>query len=115
MPPALVALVVISIARLARLVVQDRLFLPFRNAKWVKKSKWLEYLVQCPWCVSMYFGASYSTAVWLAVVHSEWWWTDDAAWIVSMMLAGSWLAGMSVTAEVLWDERTAEARRMTKR
>ena len=85
----LVLLVVLTVHRLTRLVTWDA-FPPaaaFRagvRERWGKGS-WQDYLVRCPWCVSMYVAA---------VVCAATAWTVGLAWPVLVAAAASTVTGL---------------------
>lgn len=50
-------LLILAVARLTRLVVSDKISIPFKQ--WVMKRSgdfgWWTFAVHCPWCVGMWF------------------------------------------------------------
>ncbi len=83
----LVVLVVLATARLTKLIIDDYILEPVRV--WVNDhaGDGIVYLIQCPWCVSIYVGAGVSVAAWA--------WRDQAWLIVALIaLTASYLTGI---------------------
>lgn len=64
---------VFAVARVVRLIVDDKIMLPFR--KWVLSKSgeegWFFYLVTCPWCMGIWVAAP-MTAITFAWPHKIW-------------------------------------------
>lgn len=85
----LAILTILAVWRMTRLVTVDYLTDPFRH--WVARRSGpegkLTYLVECPWCFS----------VWLAppIVFAAVWWPDNrAVWIAMLAGAASAMSGL---------------------
>jgi hypothetical protein len=81
---------ILATYRLTKLIMDDRITEDFRNLifeKFPKDSK-LAYLITCPWCVSIWAGATVFT---LRKIHPE---TAD---VVSGLLAASAVTGVVYT------------------
>lgn len=65
---------VFAVARVTKLVVDDKIMLPFR--KWVLgrsgEDGWFFYLVTCPWCMGIWVAAP-MTAITYLWPHKIWW------------------------------------------
>lgn len=64
---------VLAVARLTRLVTEDKLLEPFRfwlARRWPSNSKRL-YLFHCPWCFGMWVAFVVSPAVWFTAGLSD--------------------------------------------
>lgn len=89
MPAMVVALVCLSVYRVTRFIVADA-FPLMANARDAVANRfgpdsWQAYLVECPWCVSIYVGAA---AVALAQVAGVDFPVPVAVWLTSSAVAG---------------------------
>lgn len=84
----IIALTVLAVARLTRLVIYDRI--TERPRVWLtvrlEKRPQLQYLVNCPWCLSMYVGAASACAYAL-------WGETMPFMVVTLALASSYVTG----------------------
>jgi hypothetical protein len=86
-PTTLAVLVLLAVARLARLVTEDVIM--ERPREWLRQRAGgkLRYFVTCPWCVSIWLGAGAA-----AVAYN---WPDSwAVQIAALALASSEVAGV---------------------
>lgn len=100
----LVLLVIGATFRLTRLVTTDRVTLRVREAIWTrdvdrgkvdeegKADGALSYLVDCPWCVSMYLA-------WPPAVAAVWWPENRGVWLVLAALTASAATGLLAQVE----------------
>lgn len=94
MSTLIVVLVVLSLARLARLITIDEISAPLRQRVVDRKpTGQLAYLVTCPWCVSIWL---FPFAAVVAFVVET---TDPWLWTALLTFSGSLLAGLAVTVE----------------
>lgn len=71
-PLTLVALI-FAVARVTRLIVDDKISLPIRQWVLAKSGEdgWFFYLVSCPWCMGVWIAAGMTTVTYLW--HSTIW------------------------------------------
>ena len=112
MPLLITILALMSVGRLARLLTVDRIAEPLRdwiggvtrddlgNVLNVKRDE-LDYLVQCPWCASMYLAVP-------VMIPAALWPDSTIVLIVLLVLSGSLVAGLLAQIEAVLDRR-AEA------
>lgn len=83
----ILVLAVLTVARLTRLVTEDKLLEPFRfwlARRWPADSKRL-YLFHCPWCFSMWVAFAAAPVVWFTADLSTR--LDLTAWVGVPLLA----------------------------
>lgn len=81
----------LSVARLTRLIVDDKIMLPFRQwvLSWSHEDGWFFYLVSCPFCMSVWVSA-------LLTIPS-FFWHDNQVWqFILIGLAVSYISGRVV-------------------
>jgi hypothetical protein len=83
----LVVLAVLAVARVTHFITQDYLFDGPRAWLQAHAGNSIAYLIQCPWCLSVWTGAGVAVAVWFRP-HS--WWVQ----IPLIGLAASYLTGI---------------------
>lgn len=95
---ALLVTAFLAVARLTRLLTEDRLTVAYRRwvvNRWGEDSK-MAYLVHCPWCTSMYIAAVVMPPTWVVIdiltPEFPWWLTLFAA--AQSIPAASHVAGM---------------------
>lgn len=87
-----VVLTVLAVARVTRMITQDRIFDAPRNAviRWLTQRPWGElpsYLLLCDWCSSVYVGAAGAGAYWV--------WGETMPYMVIVLaLAASHVTGI---------------------
>lgn len=64
---------VFAVARVTRLIVDDKIMLPFRQKvlNWSGEDGWFFYLVTCPWCMGIWVAAP-MTAITYMWPHRIW-------------------------------------------
>lgn len=71
--PLTLIVLIFAVARVTRLIVDDKISLPLRQ--WVLSKSgedgWFFYLVNCPWCVGVWIAAGMTTVTYLW--HSSIW------------------------------------------
>lgn len=106
----LIVLMLLAVARAARLVTADKITEPVRD--WITKvvrddegaqigcgRPKLLYFITCPWCTSIWIGAVAAT---LVVV-----WPDNrVVWVLMALGAASQVAGYAALVEALIDAKT---------
>lgn len=116
MPVAIIVLYALATARITRLVTTDKLTLPPRRAvvRWAFRRRYgaapgegldeelaaaaadnppaLAYLVNCPWCVSVYVGAVVAPLAWF-------WGTSPWLAVPALALAFSYVTGFLASKE----------------
>ena len=97
----LIALI-LAVARVTRLIVDDKIGLPFRQ--WVLRKSgedgWFFYLVSCPWCMGVWVAAAMTTTTYLW--HSSIWATVLTLFAVAQV--ASTILTMTPTIVVKKDE-----------
>ena len=87
MTAIILILTVLAVARLTRLVTEDKILEPFRfrlAARWPADSQRL-YLFHCPWCFGMWVAIVASPIVWFTAGLSDR--LDLTAWVGVPLLA----------------------------
>lgn len=114
MPVAIIVVYALAVARVTRLVTTDKLTLPPRRAvvDWAVRRRYgfvpirneellaeiadnppaLAYLVNCPWCVSVYVGAAVAPLAW--AWGTRWW-----LLVPALALAFSYVTGFLASKE----------------
>lgn len=87
---AVLVLLTLMTARLARLITADYILLPFR--RWVV-NKWgdesaLAYLVHCVWCTGIWVSFPFSVIWTWRFLPVEQWWIGVPAWLGTAYAAG---------------------------
>ena len=85
MDPLVVLVAVLAVYRLTMLVTADEITRPLRDRLVVAAPGRFDYLLECPWCASIYVAPP--------VMASAYWWSDGWGW---WLTAGS-LAASAVT------------------
>lgn len=102
--PVILIVLVFAVARVTRLIVDDKISLPFRQWVLAKSGEdgWFFYLVSCPWCMGVWVAAAMTTVtalwdckIWVTVLCSF-----AVAQAASMMLT----AAPRITVKVDRDE-----------
>lgn len=104
------ALLILAVARLARLITADRVTQGLRDrVGGVTRDEYdnpsdpkrpvAAYFIQCPWCTSIYLGVPL-VAAWLI------WPGHDLVLGILLVLAASWVAGFLATVEGMIDAAT---------
>ncbi len=95
MSTLVVVLVLLSLARLARLIAIDEISAPLRQRVVDRKpSGQLAYLVTCPWCVSVHLWPLVALVVFVGAPVADPW-----LWVALLTFSGSLVAGLAVTVE----------------
>lgn len=86
------ALVVLTTARLTRLVVADRISQPLRTwaVRKLGEDSGAAYFIHCPWCVSIWVGALVSAVAYL-------WGENPIVSAIALALSASYGAGWLVS------------------
>lgn len=119
MPLLIALLALMAVGRLARLLTVDRVAGPLRdwiggvtrdglgNVLTVKRGE-LDYLVQCPWCASMYLAPPVMVPAAL--------WPDSTILLICLLsLAGSLVAGLLAQLETILDRRAEQLEAQAER